>query len=62
MRYLFTHGIPLACRNYLPANVLLNRRPSPVLAWLAPLAGFGFLALSLPVFPLGVRKYTGAGG
>jgi ABC-2 type transport system permease protein len=62
MRYLFTCGIPLACMNYLPADVLLNRSPSPVLAWLAPLVGFAFLALSLPIFQLGIRKYTSAGG
>jgi ABC-2 type transport system permease protein len=62
LRYLFTFGVPIACMNYLPADVLLDRSAYPLGAWLAPLVGFGFLAISLPVFNFGVRKYTSAGG
>ncbi|MGC4046023.1 MAG: ABC-2 family transporter protein [Armatimonas sp.] len=62
LRYLFTFGVPIACMNYLPADVLLDRSSYPLLAWLAPLVGFFFLAISLPIFNAGVRKYTSAGG
>ncbi len=62
LRYLFTFGVPIACMNYLPVDVVLDRSAFPLVAYLAPLVGFLFLALSLPIFQLGVRKYTSAGG
>lgn len=62
---LFTFIIPLACVNYIPASLLLDRNtdmntPSFIL-WLSPLAGVVFLLLTLQVWHLGVRRYTSTG-
>lgn len=64
-RRFFTFVVPLACVAYLPVLAVMGRPDplgSPVWAqWLAPLAGFVFLAASLVVFRLGVRHYTSTG-
>jgi ABC-2 type transport system permease protein len=56
----FTFVIPVACLNIIPVRVLLGQ-PSPPLAWFAPLVGFVFLAVSMQIWRLGVRKYTSTG-
>ncbi|MDX1931315.1 MAG: ABC-2 family transporter protein [Capsulimonadales bacterium] len=65
MRDLFTFIVPLACLNYLPASVLLNRSADlgvpPILAWTCPIIGFVFLAISLRVWSFGERHYLSTG-
>lgn len=61
----FIYVIPLACVNYFPVLVILERNDplgSPVfLRWVAPAAGLLFLAGALQVWKLGVRHYTSTG-
>lgn len=62
-RRFFTWIIPLACINYFPALVILDK-PSAVplfLQWLSPLIGLGFLVVSLQVWKFGVRHYCSTG-
>ena len=64
-RRLFTYVVPLACANYFPALAIMGR-PDPlgspvVLRWIAPLAGFVFLAVALQVWKVGVRYYRSTG-
>lgn len=61
LRWLFTFVAPIACMNYIPADYLLGRSPSPAVALAAPLAGIAFLAVSLQVWKLGVAKYASTG-
>ncbi|MBC8107092.1 MAG: ABC-2 family transporter protein [Anaerolineae bacterium] len=56
----FTFVIPLACINYLPALVILDRETSPMY-WLAPLAGVVFLLIALQGWKFGVRHYRSTG-
>ena len=64
-RKAFTYGIPLACVNYYPMLVVLGRaspgEPVYTLAWLSPIVGFAFLAVSLRIWQFGVRHYTSTG-
>jgi ABC-2 type transport system permease protein len=64
-RRFFTFVIPLACVNYLPGLAIMGRRDplgTPVpLQWAAPLAGVLFLAVTLQVWRLGLRRYTSTG-
>lgn len=60
LQTFFTFVVPVACLNIIPVRVLLDK-PSPPLAWFAPLVGLLFLGLSLQIWRLGVRKYTSTG-
>jgi len=60
LRWLFTFVVPVACMNHIPADRLLGRSGSDW-SWLAPLAGFVFLAFSLKIWTLGVRRYVSTG-
>ena len=52
----------LACVTYYPALAILGRTDQAELGcWLAPLAGFAFLALSLRLWSLGVSRYRATG-
>lgn len=60
-RRFFTVVIPLALASYYPARAILGR---DALGWvhvLGPLAGFGFLALTLVGFRLGLRRHASTG-
>jgi len=64
-RRVFTYVVPFACVSYYPLMAVLGV-DDPLgstrgLQMLAPLAGPLFLALSLAVFQLGVRRYTSTG-
>ena len=53
----------LACVTYYPALAILGRSdPTELVCWLAPLAGFAFLALSLRLWSFGVSRYRATGG
>lgn len=65
LRTAFTFIIPLACVSYFPVLILLDKTDtlgtSELFQWLSPLLGFAFLAVSLTVFQLGIRRYTSTG-
>ena len=61
-RRFFTWIVPLACVTYCPALAILGRTdPAELVCWLAPLAGFAFLALSLRLWSFGVSRYRSTG-
>jgi ABC-2 type transport system permease protein len=64
-RRFFTFVVPLACVAYFPVVAILgipDPLGSPLIAQvLAPLAGFGFFALTLLLWRVGVRHYTSTG-
>ena len=65
LRYLFLVLVPIGTVTYFPVVHVLGR-PDPlgtsaVVAWLAPLAGFVFLALVAILWHLGVARYTSTG-
>lgn len=64
-RRFFTFVVPLACVAYYPALAVVGRADpggAPVIvSWLAPAAGYAFLALSLAVWRVGVRHYRSTG-
>jgi ABC-2 type transport system permease protein len=64
-RRFFTFVIPLACMNYLPASVLLERPDAPpvpaILLWAAPAIGGVFLVFALQFWHVGVRHYHSTG-
>jgi ABC-2 type transport system permease protein len=65
LRGLLTFVVPLACVAYYPILTLLDR-PDPLGApawfgYVAPLAGFVFLALSFVGWRFGVRQYGSVG-
>jgi len=65
-RRIFIFLVPLACVTYLPALPVLGRPDeaigtAPWFHWIAPLAGFLFLLVSLQVWKLGVRHYRSTG-
>jgi len=64
-RKFFTFVVPLACMNYFPALVILDRTtlvPVPAgLLWLSPLTGLVFLLVSLRFWEFGVRHYRSTG-
>jgi ABC-2 type transport system permease protein len=64
-RRFFTAVIPIGCVGYFPAIAILgvpDPLGSPALfQWLAPLAGPLFLAVSLQIWRLGLRRYTSTG-
>lgn len=66
LRRFFTFVVPLACVAYFPLVAILGvADPMGAPRWLqvaSPLAGPLFLAASLLVWRLGVRRYTSAGG
>jgi ABC-2 type transport system permease protein len=64
-RYFLTFVVPLACVAYFPVLVVLGR-PDPLgtpewFGYVAPLAGFAFLAIALWAWRLGIRHYTSTG-
>jgi len=64
-RRFFTFIVPLAAVCYFPVVGILDR-PDPLGTpfWFqctAPIAGLGFLALTLVLFEVGVRRYTSTG-
>jgi ABC-2 type transport system permease protein len=61
-RNFLVYVVPIGCVVYLPvASVLGRARGAAWIGWLAPLAGFAFLAVSLWVWRFGVRRYTSTG-
>ncbi len=64
-RHFFTWVIPLACVAYFPIVAILGVADplgsTRLAQCLAPLAGFGFLGLSLVLWQVGVRHYTSTG-
>ena len=65
LRYLFLFLVPIGTVTYFPVVHVLGR-PDPLgtpagAAWLAPFAGFIFLALVAVMWHLGVRRYTSTG-
>jgi len=60
-RKFFTAVIPLACVNYFPVLAILERPAPFALPWLSPLVGLGFLAVTLQVWQVGVRRYRSTG-
>jgi ABC-2 type transport system permease protein len=62
---IFIFLIPLACVNYFPALAIMGKPDilnSPVwFQWLAPLAGFAFMAIALWAWQYGVRHYRSTG-
>jgi ABC-2 type transport system permease protein len=65
LRRLFVWVIPLATVNYLPLHALLGRADplgAPAwVGWASPLAGVIFLAVSVQVWRIGVRRYQSTG-
>lgn len=64
-RNLLIWVVPIGCISYLPMLAALGR-PDPLgtPGWflpLAPVAGFAFLAVSLAVWRVGVRRYASSG-
>jgi ABC-2 type transport system permease protein len=57
----FTAVIPLALTSYYPGRAILGRDPLDVWHVLAPLAGFAFLAVTLGVFRIGIRRHASTG-
>jgi ABC-2 type transport system permease protein len=64
-RQFFTFVVPLATINYFPAHAILSRidplGSSRLFQCLSPIAGVGFLIISLWIWTLGVRRYTSTG-
>jgi ABC-2 type transport system permease protein len=60
-RKFFTAVIPLACVNYFPALAILERPAPFALPWVSPLVGVAFLAMTLQVWRLGIRRYCSTG-
>jgi ABC-2 type transport system permease protein len=65
LRRFFTFVVPGALIVYYPALFFLDK-PDPLglppfLSFLAPLAGFGLLAVAFAFWNLGVRRYTSTG-
>jgi ABC-2 type transport system permease protein len=62
---LFIFVIPLACVNYFPMLVILNKPDVlgyPIwFQWVSPLTGVLFLVISLLVWRIGVRHYRSTG-
>lgn len=65
LRYLFLFVVPIGTVTYFPVVAVLGRpdplQAPPAAAWLAPCAGFAFLALAAGLWRLGVRRYTSTG-
>ena len=59
-RWFFTFVVPIACVNFIPIRAVLQASPAGFV-YLAPLAGWLFLAVALQIWRLGVRKYTSTG-
>ena len=64
-RRAFVYVVPLGCVSYFPAIAIMGR-PDPLgfptlFHYLSPLVGFVFLAVSLRVWRLGVRRYQSTG-
>lgn len=65
MRYIFTYIIPAIFLNYYPALYILGK-PDPfhlpaIAPFLAPVAGFGMLAVALVFWRFGVQHYQSTG-
>jgi ABC-2 type transport system permease protein len=64
-RRFFTFIVPLACINFFPAIAILDHPVPPGfqiwIAWCSPIVGFGFLALSIGIWGIGVRHYHSTG-
>lgn len=64
-RRFFTFVVPLACMNYVPASILLDRPGlsslPEALRWLSPAVGVLFLIVMLQVWQVGVRHYRSTG-
>lgn len=65
LRRFLTFIVPLACVTYYPLLGVLGRAEdmdmTPLLPWIAPLAGPVFLLLALRSWRAGVRHYTSTG-
>ena len=60
-RYAFTFLRTVLVIRVFPASVACGRGAPAYLGWLALPAGSAFFALSLAVWRMGVRHYTGTG-
>ena len=64
-RRFFTWVVPLCAVGYLPALALLDRADPlglpEVLRWIGPAAGVVFLAVTLQVWKLGLRRHASTG-
>ncbi len=64
-RAIFTYVVPLACINYFPAHVILERHEelgtSVAFQAASPLIGVIFLIVALQIWKLGVRHYRSTG-
>ena len=65
LAWIFTFLVPLAFVAYLPATLLLDRTAelhvAPTFAYVAPLAGFVWLAIAALTFNRQLRNYQSAG-
>lgn len=64
MQIILTFILPWALINYYPALIILNKVQTPlemVIALCVPAFGALFFALSVKVFNLGLRRYSGTG-
>jgi ABC-2 type transport system permease protein len=62
LRYLFTFIVPIACLNYIPLSVILEKNlVAPWISWVSPLMGVVFLLCAFPIWHLGERRYTSTG-
>ena len=65
MRRFFTYIIPAIFLNYYPALYLLDKPDPlglpPIAHFLAPVAGFGILAIALRFWSFGIRHYQSTG-
>ncbi len=60
-RLFFTFVVPLACMNYLPADIILGRGEATAWQWLSPAGGIIFLMVTLQIWKIGVRHYRSTG-
>lgn len=62
---LFIFVVPLACLNYFPGMAILGKTDvlgsTRLLSWVSPLIGLAFLAITLRIWEIGVRRYRSTG-
>jgi ABC-2 type transport system permease protein len=58
---LLTWLIPYGFASFYPAEYLLGRDISPILAWAGPFVAAGFFFIAYRVWLFGLRHYSGTG-